>query len=337
MLQFDTTGYGNLAATDLSHRYLWNPQAVDQLFADEQVDWSDEEADGEVLSALADHLGSVGDVVDSNGELRVHRRFDGFGNIVDETHYNAGGSAVTAGQTGYVDEAFAFTGRWFDKATGLQNNLNRWYDPHVGRWLSEDPIGFKASDGNLYRYVGNGPTNFVDPSGLADLPIIPPEARRIWQNYIDEGQPLPAGFAAQYAEYIKAFANAQRQLALRNAASLATETNGKMIETYTNSLNRSARRLDRINQLSRRTCPPLIDPAIGGAGVVAVVDDVIPAVSELTGDRLGHFLDNTLGQNPSDFLHHMWRLLTPGAGRHWTHIFELEYPGGKYQEEIPSR
>ena len=35
--QFDKTGAGNLAATDLSHRYLWNPQAVDQLFADEQV------------------------------------------------------------------------------------------------------------------------------------------------------------------------------------------------------------------------------------------------------------------------------------------------------------
>lgn len=29
-----------------------------------------------------------------------------------------------------------------------------------------DPLGFEAGDENLYRYVGNGPTNAVDPSGL---------------------------------------------------------------------------------------------------------------------------------------------------------------------------
>lgn len=64
------------------------------------------------------------------------------------------------------------------ESTGLQNNLNRWYDASTGRWLSEDPIGFSAGDANLYRYVGNGPTNGTDPSGLdpfADgFPVGPP-------------------------------------------------------------------------------------------------------------------------------------------------------------------
>jgi uncharacterized protein RhaS with RHS repeats len=41
------------------------------------------------------------------------------------------------------------------------------YDSTIGRWLSEDPIGFEAGDGNLSRYVGNIPTLKVDPSGLA--------------------------------------------------------------------------------------------------------------------------------------------------------------------------
>ena len=40
------------------------------------------------------------------------------------------------------------------------------YDPIVGRWLEEDPDGFEAGDANLYRYVGNDPTNATDPSGL---------------------------------------------------------------------------------------------------------------------------------------------------------------------------
>jgi hypothetical protein len=31
--------------------------------------------------------------------------------------------------------------------------------------LSEDPIGFAARDANLYRYVGNSPTNYTDPQG----------------------------------------------------------------------------------------------------------------------------------------------------------------------------
>ena len=73
---------------------------------------------------------------------------------------------MTTGQAGFVDEVFGFTGRYFDAATGLQNNLHRWYDPRIGRWLSEDPIGFAAGDANLYRYVNNEPTTLRDPNGL---------------------------------------------------------------------------------------------------------------------------------------------------------------------------
>ncbi len=163
-LQFDRDDFNNVGAGDLSHRYLWGP-AVDQLLADEQVDWSDSDADGEVLWALTDNLGSVRDMVDNNGTLRLHRAFDAFGKVTDEDHYDAGGDPVSSG-TGYIDEAFAFTGRWFDAATGLQNNLNRWYDPSIGRWLSEDPIGFAGDPSNLYRPMGNAPTMYVDPSGL---------------------------------------------------------------------------------------------------------------------------------------------------------------------------
>ena len=40
------------------------------------------------------------------------------------------------------------------------------YDPLVGRFLEEDPLGFAAGDPNLHRYVGNSPTNATDPSGM---------------------------------------------------------------------------------------------------------------------------------------------------------------------------
>jgi len=43
----------------------------------------------------------------------------------------------------------------------------RYYDPTQARFISQDPIEFLAGDTNFYRYVGNDPLNFVDPSGLA--------------------------------------------------------------------------------------------------------------------------------------------------------------------------
>ena len=54
------------------------------------------------------------------------------------------------------DCLFAFTGHPFDKEVGLQSNELRHYDPTVGRWLNDEPIGYQP-DGNLHRYPANGP------------------------------------------------------------------------------------------------------------------------------------------------------------------------------------
>jgi len=56
-----------------------------------------------------------------------------------------------------------------DSCTQAADGLDgaRWYDPTVGRWLSEDPSGLTV-DADPYRYVGNDPTNGTDPSGLVD-------------------------------------------------------------------------------------------------------------------------------------------------------------------------
>ncbi len=40
------------------------------------------------------------------------------------------------------------------------------FSPNLGRWMEVDPKGFDAGDSNLYRDVGNNPTNKIDPSGL---------------------------------------------------------------------------------------------------------------------------------------------------------------------------
>src|SRR5690606_23746949 len=45
------------------------------------------------------------------------------------------------------------------------------YDPKLGRFISEDPIGFAGGDINLYGYVKNKPTNRRDPMGLDDADL----------------------------------------------------------------------------------------------------------------------------------------------------------------------
>jgi hypothetical protein len=40
------------------------------------------------------------------------------------------------------------------------------YDTNTSRWLQPDPEGFDALDPNLYRGMGNDPTNATDPTGL---------------------------------------------------------------------------------------------------------------------------------------------------------------------------
>jgi RHS repeat-associated protein len=162
VLQFDRSGTAAVDGSHLSHRYLWGA-AIDEALADEQVTNLSNAALNTTLWDLTNNLGSVTDAVDSAGTLRIHRDFDAFGNVETEDHYNASGSVVSSGQTGYVTEAFGFTGKLFEAYTSLQYNNARWYDAAVGRWISKDFIW----DGtNRSAYVGNAPTMYVDPSGL---------------------------------------------------------------------------------------------------------------------------------------------------------------------------
>lgn len=139
-----------------THRQLWGP-LVDQLLADEQV--SQTIAGLDPVWLLTDHQGTARDFVrydagtDSTTAIS-HRTYDAFGILRN----------VQGNQS--VDVSFGYTGRFHDSVTGVQYNLNRWYDPAVGRWISEDPIGFAGGDANLSRYVGNQSTTANDPSGL---------------------------------------------------------------------------------------------------------------------------------------------------------------------------
>ena len=149
----DPDGSGGQSIT-LSKRYLYG-EVVDQILAQEDVT-KNLAATDRVLWPLVDNLGTVRDLAKQDGTIAVHYKYDSYGN-------------VTSGDTSKT--RYLFTSREFDTATNLQYNRARWFDAEVGRWISEDPLGFEAGDANVARYVRNQVTRVLDPSGLADNPI----------------------------------------------------------------------------------------------------------------------------------------------------------------------
>lgn len=142
----------------LTNRYLHGP-SIDQVLAEEDFTAGSTYQDTDWT--LADHLGSIRDVADRDGmaatTLKPHVILDAFGNPYDDQ---------------VIEVRYAFTGREWDPETGLYYYRARFYDATNGRFISVDPIGFQAGDGNLYRYVGNQSTFLTDPTG--QIPIIGP-------------------------------------------------------------------------------------------------------------------------------------------------------------------
>ena len=100
-----------------------------------------------------DHLGSIREMTDTNGNVMAQYDYDPFGN----QQQLAGTKAADFGYTGFHQEP----------AAGLDLAKYRAYDPAKGRWLSKDPMG-EASGPSLYAYVNNNPLGSADGLGLYD-------------------------------------------------------------------------------------------------------------------------------------------------------------------------
>ena len=72
-------------------------------------------------------------------------------------------------------ETYKFTGKPYSAATGLYYDYQRWYDPSIGRFISQDsdPGGLENPQTlNGYIYAVNDPTRLVDPNGASPVDAV---------------------------------------------------------------------------------------------------------------------------------------------------------------------
>ncbi len=133
-----------------------------------------------IYGARVDEPVCMIDVADSNAAYYYH--FDGLGSVValsnsngdscQSYEYSAYGQ-VAASDPDFIANPYMFTGRRFDIETGLYYYRARYYNPHIGRFMQTDPVGYGAGI-NWYLYCGNNPLAFVDPSGMIKIAFYDP-------------------------------------------------------------------------------------------------------------------------------------------------------------------
>nr|WP_256658686.1 RHS repeat-associated core domain-containing protein [Pseudomonas sp. LP_7_YM] len=130
-----------------SSLYIYEPGSYAPLA---RVDQQEDEAEHKLYYFHTDQIGTPLEMTDTEGS------------IVWQATYKAWGEVETL-TVSDVEQNLRFQGQYFDDETGLHYNTFRYYDPGVGRFITQDPIGLLGGN-NLYSYVPN-PNTWVDPLG----------------------------------------------------------------------------------------------------------------------------------------------------------------------------
>jgi RHS repeat-associated protein len=101
---------------------------------------------------------SVTAITTSTGTIAERYAYSAYG---QPTILDASGSILNASA---ISNRYTYTGREWDATLGLHYFRERWISPSAGRFLSRDPIGFKAGT-NHYRFIRSRALRYLDPMG----------------------------------------------------------------------------------------------------------------------------------------------------------------------------
>jgi RHS repeat-associated protein len=154
-------------------QYVWSPVSSDALIE------RDRNSDARATTGVRGLEQRIYVVQDANWNTTALVAAAGVpgvaaGAVINRFAYTAYGevqvlSASWVRAASVVSWQYLHQGLRFEAATGLASARNRDYSPSLGRFLERDPLGFKAGDDNVYRFVGNAPFARTDPSGLCEL------------------------------------------------------------------------------------------------------------------------------------------------------------------------
>ncbi|WP_231659948.1 RHS repeat domain-containing protein, partial [Pseudomonas sp. CDFA 610] len=130
-----------------SSLYIYEPGSYAPLA---RVDQREGEPENTLYYFHTDQIGTPLEMTDTDGQIVWQATYKAWGSI----------EALTVNE---VEQNLRFQGQYFDEETGLHYNTFRYYDPEVGRFVTQDPIGFLGGL-NLYSYVP-APTLWIDPLG----------------------------------------------------------------------------------------------------------------------------------------------------------------------------
>ncbi|WP_368528113.1 RHS repeat-associated core domain-containing protein [Enterobacter cloacae] len=146
--------------TGLCSSYIYDPNEAWSPLA--RVDHLRDQSSGEIYWFNTDLNGAPLEVTDERGTVLWSGQYGSFGEV---RHQSEGFSRVV-NRTAMAHQPLRYAGQYADGETGLHYNLFRYYDPQVGRFIVQDPIGLAGGNLNLYHYAPN-PLVWIDPMGLA--------------------------------------------------------------------------------------------------------------------------------------------------------------------------
>ena len=115
---------------------------------------------GKAYSIINDHLGTPIMALDSEGNEVWTRLLDIYGRV----KYEYKSSSLGDDPMPFIP--FLQAGQYYDIEIGLAYNRFRYYDPSTGTYISQDPIGLRSGQPNIYAYVRD-PNGSIDFFGLA--------------------------------------------------------------------------------------------------------------------------------------------------------------------------
>ena len=142
----------------LRSTYVYDPNEAWSPLA--RVDHLRDQSSGEIYWFNTDLNGAPLEVTDERGAVRWSGQYGSFG----EVRHQSEGFSRLVNRTAMAHQPLRYAGQYADGETGLHYNLFRYYDPQVGRFIVQDPIGLNGG-WNLYQYAPN-PLGWIDPLGL---------------------------------------------------------------------------------------------------------------------------------------------------------------------------